>query len=74
MNNTPLIVQTKIIEPMMFANYPKQGIVFLLGLGNTPLGCNQYVMEPKRFLIYRKKGIANPLCNFEHKQYPSSLD
>jgi hypothetical protein len=74
MNNTPLIVQTKIIEPMMFANYPKHGIVFLLGLGNTPLGCNQYVMEPKKNLIYRKKSITNPLCNYEHKQYPSSLD
>ncbi len=23
MRNTPLIIQTKIIEPMVFANYPK---------------------------------------------------
>jgi len=33
MNNTPQIVQIKIIEPMMFTDYPKQGIVFFLGFG-----------------------------------------
>jgi hypothetical protein len=33
MNNTPLITRTKIIEPMVFANYPKKGITFLLGFG-----------------------------------------
>jgi hypothetical protein len=33
MNNTPQIVQIKIIEPMMFTDYPKQSIVFFLGFG-----------------------------------------
>jgi hypothetical protein len=33
MNNTPLIAPTKIIEPMMFVDYPKQNNVFLLGFG-----------------------------------------
>jgi len=33
MSNTPPIAQTKIIKPMVFVNYPKQGIVFLLGFG-----------------------------------------
>jgi hypothetical protein len=33
MSNTLLITQTKIIEPMVFANYPKKGIVFFLGFG-----------------------------------------
>jgi hypothetical protein len=35
---------------MLFANYPKQGIIFFVGLGNIPLGCNKYVMSPKDFL------------------------
>jgi len=33
MSNTPLIAQTKIIEPMVFVDYPKEGIAFLLGYG-----------------------------------------
>ncbi len=33
MNNTPLIVWTKIIESMVFIDYPNEGIVFLLGFG-----------------------------------------
>jgi hypothetical protein len=33
-SNTPSIAQTKIIEPMLFIDYPKQGIAFLVGLGN----------------------------------------
>jgi hypothetical protein len=33
MNNTPPIAQTKIIEPMVFENYPNEGIVFLLDFG-----------------------------------------
>jgi hypothetical protein len=57
---------------MLFADYPKHGIAFLVGLSNTPLGCNRYVMEPKRFFIYPKRGIAHPLNNYGHKQYPSS--
>jgi len=72
MNNTPLITRTKIIEPMVFANYPKWGIVFLVCLGITLLVFNIYVLESKRFLIYPKRGIAHPLSNFGHKQYPSN--
>jgi hypothetical protein len=30
MNNTPLIAQTKIVEPMVFIDYPNEGIAFLL--------------------------------------------
>jgi hypothetical protein len=33
MSNTPIIVQTKIINTMVFTNYPKKGIVFFLGFG-----------------------------------------
>ncbi len=33
MSNTPPIAQTKIIEPMVFANYPNKGIAFLIGFG-----------------------------------------
>jgi hypothetical protein len=32
-NNTLLIAGTKIIKPIVFANYPKKGITFLLGFG-----------------------------------------
>jgi hypothetical protein len=75
MNNTPPIAQTKIIEPMLFADYPKHGIAFLIGLSNTLQGCNRYVMEPKIFFMYLKRVIAHPLSNYGHKQYPShSLD
>jgi hypothetical protein len=57
----------------VFANYPKKGIIFIVGFGvvlNTPPGFNRHVMEPKRFLIYPKRGIAHALNNFGHKQYP----
>jgi hypothetical protein len=64
MNNTPLTTRTKIIEPMLFADYPKQGIAFLVSLGNTFSNYNRHVMEPKRFFIYPKRGIAHPLSNF----------
>jgi hypothetical protein len=75
MNNTPLTTRTKIIKPMLFPNYPKQGITFFVGSSKTPLGCNRYVMEPKDFFIYPKKSIAHPLNNYGHKQYPySSMD
>jgi hypothetical protein len=75
MNNTPPIAWTKIIEPVLFIDYPKHGIAFLIGLSNTPQGCNRYVMEPKRFFMYPKRVIAHPLNNYGHKQYPSqSLD
>jgi hypothetical protein len=47
MNNTLPITLTKIIEPMVFANYPKWGIAFIVGLSTTLLGFNIYVMEPK---------------------------
>jgi len=33
MSNTPPIAQTKIIEPMVFIDYPKKGIAFLIGFG-----------------------------------------
>jgi hypothetical protein len=33
MSNTPLIAQTKIIESMVFVDYPKEGIIFLIGFG-----------------------------------------
>jgi hypothetical protein len=33
MNNTPPIAQTKIIEPMVFVDYPNEGIDFFLGFG-----------------------------------------
>jgi len=33
MNNTPPIAQTKIIKPMVFVNYPNEGITFFLGFG-----------------------------------------
>jgi uncharacterized membrane protein (Fun14 family) len=33
MSNTPLIAQTKIIEPMVFINYPPKNIAFLIGFG-----------------------------------------
>jgi hypothetical protein len=33
MSNTPPIAQTKIIEPMVFTNYPNKGIAFLIGFG-----------------------------------------
>jgi len=59
MSNTLLIAQTKIIEPMLFTNYPKYGITFLVGLGNTLLGCNKYVMEPKRFFLYNLKDVLH---------------
>jgi len=44
-SNTPPIARTKIIEPMLFVDYPKQGIAFLVGLGNNPLR-----WSPKDFL------------------------
>jgi hypothetical protein len=31
MNNTPLIVQTKIIKPMVFIEYIHEGITLFLG-------------------------------------------
>jgi hypothetical protein len=71
----PFHTQAKIIRPMLFTNYPKLSIVFLVGLGNTPPSCNRYVMEPKSFFIYPNRGIAHPLGNFGHMQYPfNSLD
>jgi len=33
MNNTLPIAWTKIIKPMVFADYPNEGIAFLLGFG-----------------------------------------
>jgi hypothetical protein len=33
MNNTSLITQTKIIQPMVFEDYPNEGITFFLGFG-----------------------------------------
>ncbi len=57
---------------MVFIDYPKKGITFLVGLGSTLLGFNIYVMKPKRFLIYPKKSILDPLNNCGHKQYPSN--
>jgi hypothetical protein len=33
MSNTPPIAQTKIIEPMVFVDYPNKGIVFFIGFG-----------------------------------------
>jgi hypothetical protein len=48
------------------------GITFLLGLSNTLQGCNLYATKPKRFFYKPKKGISHPLCDFGHKQYPSS--
>jgi len=72
MSNTSSPTRTKVIKPMLFANYPKHGIIFLAGLGNTPPSHNIYVMEPKRFFIYPKKSIAHPLNNYGQKQYPSS--
>jgi len=33
MSNTPSIARTKIIEPMVFADYPWKGNAFLLGFG-----------------------------------------
>jgi len=33
MKNTPLIVWTKIIKPMVFTDYPKHNIAFFLGFG-----------------------------------------
>ncbi len=57
---------------MLFANYFKQGIAFLVSLSNTPPSCNRYVMEPKIIFIYLERGIAHPLSNFGHKQYPFS--
>jgi hypothetical protein len=47
----PPIVRTKIIKPMLFANYPKQGTFFFINLNNTPLDYNKYVMEPKIIII-----------------------
>jgi hypothetical protein len=38
MNNTPLIAWTKIIQPMVFTEYPFEGIVFLQGLNFAFLG------------------------------------
>jgi hypothetical protein len=35
MNDTSLIAWTKIIEPIMFAYYPNEGIYFLLGFNIT---------------------------------------
>jgi hypothetical protein len=56
---------------MLFANYLKQGIAFLVSLSNTPPRCNRYVMEPKIYIyIYLGRGIARPLNNSKHKQYP----
>jgi len=31
MSNTPLMARTKIIEPTVFGDYPKQGISFFIG-------------------------------------------
>jgi hypothetical protein len=60
---------------MLFANYLKQGIAFLVSLNNTPPSCNKYVMEPNYFFICLGRGIAHPLSSFGHKQYPfSSVD
>jgi hypothetical protein len=33
MNNTPSIAGTKIIDPMVFVDYPNKGITFLLDFG-----------------------------------------
>jgi hypothetical protein len=63
------------MEPMLFVDYLKLGIAFLVGLSNIFLGLNRYVMEPKIFIIYLKRGITHPLSNSRQKQYPSnSLD
>ncbi len=55
---------------MLFANYPKQGIDFLVGLYNSPPSYNKYVMEPKSFFIQPKRGITHLLNNFGQNQYP----
>jgi hypothetical protein len=60
-------VRTKIIEPLVITDYPKQGITFLVGLGNIPTSFKRYVMKANFFLIYLKRGIAHPLSNFGHK-------
>jgi hypothetical protein len=71
MSNTPLIAQTKIIEPMVFVDYPKQVIAFFLGFGMVMQYFYKYIMEPKRFLIYANRGIACALSSdFGHEQYP----
>ncbi len=60
---------------MVFANYPKLGITFLVSLSNALLGFKKYVMKSKRFLKYPRQGITQPLSNYGHKQYPFySLD
>jgi hypothetical protein len=33
MNNTLPITQIRIIEPMVFTDYPNEGIAFLIGFG-----------------------------------------
>jgi hypothetical protein len=33
MNNTFLIAQTKLIKPMVFEDYPNEGITFFLSFG-----------------------------------------
>jgi len=75
MNNTPPIAQTKIIKPMVFVDYPNEGIAFLLNFGMAMQypSTFQYICdESQRVFIYPKRCIAHALNNFGHKQYPSN--
>jgi hypothetical protein len=56
---------------MVFIEYPKQGIVLLLGFGrvcNTLPSFKKTYMEPNVFMGYPSKGIADVLSSFGHEQ------
>jgi hypothetical protein len=75
MNNTPLIIWTKIIKPMVFANYPKHGIAYFLGFGMNmqyPSMIFWLRYGAKGYIIYPNRGISCALNNYGHKQYPSN--
>ncbi len=69
-SNTPPITLTKIIQSIMFTNYPHEGIAFLLGFGMVmeyPSNFFLICYGAKGIIIYPNRGIACALSNYGYK-------
>jgi len=74
-SNTPPIAWTKIIQSMVFIEYPHEGIVFLLGLNFLFFGVKKgflvWVQDYNRifdnFIKHTYKNMQKGISSYQHK-------